>query len=240
MRQRPLARLGSMASDAPSGPGRVQLRRLATGDLTAPESAAIRAMLDAAFGADEDERFGDDDWQHGLGGVHFVLEVDGRIVAHASVVERELHVGDRPLRTGYVEAVATAPDRQGEGFGSIVMIDATYVHPRDVRARRPRDGPARLLRAARLADVAWAGLRPGPGRAVSDARRGGLHPGPRDTNVAAARPQCTDQLRLAPRRRLVTGCGSAGSTSGLDAAASSGAAAGGPAVSRRSSGSARA
>ena len=82
-------------------------------------------MLDAAFGTDEDERFGDDDWQHGLGGVHFVLEVDGRIVAHASVVERELHVGDRALRTGYVEAVATAPDRQGQGFGSIVMTDAT-------------------------------------------------------------------------------------------------------------------
>ena len=44
---------------------------------------------------------------------------------HASVVERELHVGDRALRTGYVEAVATAPDRQGQGFGSIVMTDAT-------------------------------------------------------------------------------------------------------------------
>ncbi len=115
-----------MGSDASSGPDRVQLRRLATDELTAPESAALRAMLDAAFGADEAERFDDDDWQHGLGGVHFVLEVDGRIVAHASVVERELHVGDRPLRTGYVEAVATAPDRQGQGFGSIVMIDATY------------------------------------------------------------------------------------------------------------------
>ena len=46
------------------------------------------------------------------------------IVAHASVVERELHVDSRALRTGYVEAVATAPDRQGAGFGSLVMAAA--------------------------------------------------------------------------------------------------------------------
>jgi aminoglycoside 2'-N-acetyltransferase I len=55
--------------------------------------------------------------------MHFVLEADGEIVAHASVVERELHVDGRPLRTGYVEAVATAPDRQGRGLGSSVMQD---------------------------------------------------------------------------------------------------------------------
>ena len=45
-------------------------------------------------------------------------------MAHASVVARTLHVGARALRTGYVEAVATAPDRQGAGFGSLVMIEA--------------------------------------------------------------------------------------------------------------------
>jgi aminoglycoside 2'-N-acetyltransferase I len=54
-----------------------------------------------------------------------VLDVEGVIVAHASVVERELHVSDRPLRTGYVEAVATAPDRQGRGLGSSLMEDVT-------------------------------------------------------------------------------------------------------------------
>jgi aminoglycoside 2'-N-acetyltransferase I len=101
------------------------LRRLATTELTDAERAAIRAMLEAAFGTDEEERFGEDDWQHGLGGTHFVLDLDGRIVSHASVVQRDLQAGDRALRTGYVEAVATAPDRQGEGFGSIVMTAVT-------------------------------------------------------------------------------------------------------------------
>lgn len=102
-----------------------RLRRLATDELTPLEIAVIREMLIAAFGPDEEERFGADDWDHALGGVHFVLDIDGEIVSHASVVERELQVDGRPLRTGYVEAVATAVGRQGAGLGSIVMADAT-------------------------------------------------------------------------------------------------------------------
>jgi aminoglycoside 2'-N-acetyltransferase I len=98
-----------------------RLRTLLTDDLTPTEVVAIRDIMAAAFGDDDGERFGDDDWEHALGGVHLVLDVDGVIVTHAAVVERELHVDGRPLRTGYVEAVATSPTRQGEGFGSIVM-----------------------------------------------------------------------------------------------------------------------
>jgi aminoglycoside 2'-N-acetyltransferase I len=106
-------------------PDRPRLRRLSTQELTPSELVAIRELLERAFGSDEEERFTDADWDHSLGGVHFVLDVAGEIVAHASVVERELHIGGRPVRTGYVEAVATEPDRQGAGFGSIVMADVT-------------------------------------------------------------------------------------------------------------------
>jgi len=60
-----------------------------------------------------------------------VLDVDGEIVTHASVVERDLHVDGRAFRTGYVEAVATAPARQGAGFGSMVMREVSaYVADR--------------------------------------------------------------------------------------------------------------
>ena len=124
-----------MGFNSEHGHDRTRLRRVLTGDLTAAEIAAIRGLLWAAFEADESyesaEPFSEDDWQHGLGGTHFVLDLDGEIVAHASVVERELHVDGRPLRTGYVEAVATAPDRQGRGLGSIVMADASaYIRER--------------------------------------------------------------------------------------------------------------
>jgi aminoglycoside 2'-N-acetyltransferase I len=112
-------------------PDRLRLRRLSTAELTPSETPTIRALMSAAFGADEEERFSDDDWQHALGGVHFVLELDGEIVAHAAVVERAIRVGDLPLRTGYVEAVATDPARQGIGLGSIVMAAVTeYIRER--------------------------------------------------------------------------------------------------------------
>ncbi|HYN68632.1 MAG TPA: GNAT family N-acetyltransferase [Candidatus Eisenbacteria bacterium] len=105
-----------------------RLRRLPGDALTPDELRAIRALMDTAFGTG-DEAFNDDDWAHALGGLHFVLDLDGEIVSHASVVERTLEIGGRPLRTGYVEAVATAPGLQGRGHGSIVM-DAVTEHIR--------------------------------------------------------------------------------------------------------------
>lgn len=109
----------------------VLLRRVLTKDLTPAEIGAIRNLMVVAFGPDEDEWFTDADWDHAVPGVHFVLELNGEIIAHASVVERELHVDRQALRTGYVEAVATAPDHQGAGFGSLVMADVTsYIRER--------------------------------------------------------------------------------------------------------------
>ena len=118
-------------TDAERPPAQPRLRRLTTTDLGPSEVAAIRAIIDDAFGPGEEERFTDDDWDHAVGGVHFVLDVAGVIVSHASVVERTLEVAGRPLRTGYVEAVATAPAAQGLGYGSQVMTEATdWIHER--------------------------------------------------------------------------------------------------------------
>ena len=97
-----------------------RLRTLPTEALTSEELRAIRALMELAFGSG-DEAFQEADWQHALGGTHFVLDVDGEVVSHASVVERPIEIGGRPFRTGYVEAVATAPDRQGRGYGTAVM-----------------------------------------------------------------------------------------------------------------------
>ena len=101
-----------------------RLRHLPTDALTAGELRSIRALMDSAFGTGE-EAFADDDWAHALGGQHVVLDIEGEIVSHASVVERALEIGGRPFRTGYVEAVATAPNLQGKGHGSLVMEAAT-------------------------------------------------------------------------------------------------------------------
>lgn len=98
-------------------------RALETTVLSAADQVALRSMLDAAFGG----AFEDSDWEHALGGVHIVVRADDEIVAHAAVIARELHVDGRPFRTGYLEAVAVAPHRQGEGLGDRVARDATAV-----------------------------------------------------------------------------------------------------------------
>jgi aminoglycoside 2'-N-acetyltransferase I len=98
-----------------------RIRVLPTADLTEADSAAIRDVLDAAFERDEHGGFTWDDWLHALGGTHAVLEVDGRIAGHASVVERALEISGRPVRTGYVEAVAVLPELQRTGMGTLLM-----------------------------------------------------------------------------------------------------------------------
>ena len=156
-----------------------------------------------AFWTDEDERFTDDDWAHALGGVHVVLDVDGEIATHAAVVERELHVDGRPLRTGYVEAVATAPARQGEGFGSLVMTEVNVI---------VRDGfelgalgTGRHHFYERLGWVTWRGpafvrMPDGPRRTPDE---DGYILVLETPTSPRARHRRTDQLRVAARRRLV-------------------------------------
>ncbi|MEU3724224.1 GNAT family N-acetyltransferase [Streptomyces sp. NPDC031705] len=79
--------------------------------------AGIRALLDGAFEGD----FGEEDFEHALGGMHALVYEDGVLVAHGSVVQRRvLHQG-RSLRTGYVEAVAVRADRRRRGIGGAVM-----------------------------------------------------------------------------------------------------------------------
>src|SRR5918992_1899557 len=84
------------------------VRRLSSDELSAGQMASLRALFDAAW-PEADDAFTDDDFAHAFGGVHLVVEEDGGIVSHASVVERRLHTGGHPLATGYVEAGAAPP-----------------------------------------------------------------------------------------------------------------------------------
>jgi aminoglycoside 2'-N-acetyltransferase I len=98
------------------------VRRLASDQLGAKELVMLRELLSAAW-ADDSEEFTDEDWNHAVGGLHFVLEDAGTIVAHASVVERELRTGGHRLVTGYVEAVAVWPTHRRRGYGTALMRD---------------------------------------------------------------------------------------------------------------------
>ena len=94
-----------------------------TADLSPAQRAAARDLLDRSF----DGRFGDDNWEHALGGLHVLIYEAERLIAHAAVVQRRLLLGDRALRTGYVEAVAVDSDRRGFGYGAAVMTEAERI-----------------------------------------------------------------------------------------------------------------
>lgn len=102
----------------------IVVRRARTAELSDAELEALHRRLVEWFGDDPEQALTAEDWEHALGGIHVLVEDDGLLVAHAAVVERTIEVGGRPLRTGYVEAVAVRPDRRGEGLGSRAMEDA--------------------------------------------------------------------------------------------------------------------
>src|SRR6187399_1529233 len=89
-----------------------------TADLEPQLLDELRAMLVDVFEGDFEEA----DWEHALGGMHALAHDDGgRLVGHASVVQRRLLHRGRALRTGYVEGVGVRADRRGRGHGAAMM-----------------------------------------------------------------------------------------------------------------------
>jgi aminoglycoside 2'-N-acetyltransferase I len=104
------------------------IRVVPSATLSAAEWSALTELCEAAF----NEPWGDY-WQSIGPGVHVLAEdPEGGILAHAAIVDRLLYPGDAVLRSGYVEAVAVAPEMQRRGLGTRVMdminrmIDARY------------------------------------------------------------------------------------------------------------------
>jgi aminoglycoside 2'-N-acetyltransferase I len=103
-----------------------RLRRVRSQELSASELSALRTLFAEAWPSEHaDGGFSDEDWTHAFGGLHLIVEDEGSIVSHASVVPRRLMTQGRSWRTGYVEAVSTRPHMQRHGFASMVMREAT-------------------------------------------------------------------------------------------------------------------
>ncbi len=93
------------------------VHRPTTAALSEADITAILRLLDDAFAGEFDA----DDWEHARGGVHAVVVEDETVLADAAVAPRTIEVDGKPFATGYVEAVASAPARQGEGLASLAM-----------------------------------------------------------------------------------------------------------------------
>ena len=153
------------------------LVRLVRSDALRPdEVVALRELFDEAW-SDDVEGFTDRDWGHAVGGVHVIAEADGRVVAHASVVERELHTAGHRLRTGYVEAVATRPSYQRRGLGSLVIGEVGELIDRNYRLGALATGVVGFYE--RLGGVAWKGQ-------TSSGRRAGSFERPKRTGTSSS------------------------------------------------------
>ncbi|MEV5875695.1 GNAT family N-acetyltransferase [Streptomyces sp. NPDC052101] len=123
-----------------------RLRLAHTADLDPAELGAARALLDQAF----DGGFSDEDWDHGLGGLHVLVHDGTGLAAHGAVVQRRVRHRGRWLRTGYVEAVAVRTDARRKGLGGRVLGELERVIERAYDLGAPSASPAgALLHTAR-------------------------------------------------------------------------------------------
>jgi aminoglycoside 2'-N-acetyltransferase I len=133
--------------------GMAQLRRTHTAELSAAQLGEVRRLLDAAFAG----RFGDDDWEHTLGGVHFLVLEQDELVGHVAVVQRRLVHRNRAVRTGYVEGLAVRGDRRRRGHAAAAMAEAERLIERAYDLGGLSDGTGIEGYYQRRGWLAWAG-----------------------------------------------------------------------------------
>lgn len=86
-------------------------------ELTSNERQALIDLCTAAYEENFDHLFASLP-----DSTHIIARFEGEIVSHAAWVTRWLQPDGLPeLRTAYIEAVATLPRYQGQGYGSAVM-----------------------------------------------------------------------------------------------------------------------
>jgi GNAT superfamily N-acetyltransferase len=100
-------------------PAGIRVEIVRTADLAPDRRAQI---IDLCIAAHEEEDFRRLFFFVAEAGRHFVGSVGDRIVTHAVVTTRWLQPEGLPeLRTAFVDAVSTAPDCQGRGYGTATM-----------------------------------------------------------------------------------------------------------------------
>ncbi len=95
--------------------------------LGAADEHELREWLVAAYDGD----FAEQDWAHTRGGVRSLIRDGLGIVCHAAIVPRNMVCNDRPLRAGYVEAVATRSDQRRRGHARRVLDALGAIIARD-------------------------------------------------------------------------------------------------------------
>ncbi len=121
-------------------------------------------------------------------GLHFLGYLDDELVSHAVVTTRWLQQENLPLmKTGYIDAVATARAHQGKGYGSAVMRSlASNIPDYDIACLETSDASGFY---ARLGWELWRG-------ALAGRSEDGLIPTPDQQGIMILRLPRTPELNL--------------------------------------------
>ena len=98
----------------------IEIQQFETAEASTEFLNELRTLLSISFG----NKFTEDDWNHGLGGRHFAILEAGRLVAYCAVVPRRIYIEEKPYSCGYLENVASAPDKRHQGFASMAVRKA--------------------------------------------------------------------------------------------------------------------
>ncbi len=90
-------------------------------DVSSRTISSIRSLLELAYEGD----FSSEDWEHTFGGQYFIGLLDNIIIAHGSVVPRNMFINGQEITVGYVEAIAVLPAYWRQGFGTQLMTQIT-------------------------------------------------------------------------------------------------------------------
>ena len=165
--------------------GSIYVTSAKTDDLNAATRASIIQLCIAAH---QEEDFKNLFAYVPSGGWHFLAYRDGQLVGHALVTTRWLQPAGQPvLKTAYVDAVATSPTYQGQGYGSALLRQlASEIEPEYVIACLETGRPAFY---ERLGWELWRG--PLAGRSEQ-----GLIPTPEQRGIMVLRLPQTPALNL--------------------------------------------
>jgi aminoglycoside 2'-N-acetyltransferase I len=154
-------------------------------ELSAAQKAEIIALCAAAYEENFDRLF-----ELLPGSTHVLARLNGTLVSHVAWIARQLQPeGLAPLRTAYVEAVATAPEWQGRGFATAALKEtAARIGDYDLGALSPSE-------AAFYERLGWELWR-GP---LAVRTEDGLSPTPDDEEVMILRLPRTPPLDVTAR-----------------------------------------
>jgi aminoglycoside 2'-N-acetyltransferase I len=163
----------------------VRVRTLKTEEL---DAATRESIVNVCVLAHQEEDFRNLFRYVPTGGLHFLAEQSSSLVSHALVTTRWLQPEGHPLlRTAYVDAVATLPAAQGQGYGSTLM--------RHLASRIEEEYVIGCLETERVGfyeQVGWEVWR-GP---LAGRSEGGLIPTPEQKGILVLRLSRTPALNL--------------------------------------------